>query len=640
MHFRMGAFFGTMRLAFHTLSLFTCGVLLLVPGWAGEFGDPSGFLADERIEAKNLDGGMRWERVTGMREGVPQVLHVVMVDLAQPNLNLALLRGNRLAIGTNQFHLRSTVSQLLEDSGAALAINASFFDIGATQTPFGLLVDDQALLRTPANNRTVLAVTVDKEVHIGNFAAVVLCRYGGAAPVIQSVNGNSIADHSLHLYRHPWERSPGSGNPIAKGVPLTEVVLETTRARVLEDTSGLMSMSCRVVGVRDGMEPVMMGPDQAVLCASGTMRDFLREMAPGEELEILWRISGGGLQNAAWNIRTAVAGSAHLVIKGVAASANTAHWNDRHPRSAVGIAADRQRMVFVLVEGRMPGRAEGLSLHDMARLLLHLGASEGLELDGGGSSALAGRIAGGNALLNVPSGGSERYVPVGLGVMETPSSSYPFFEDVRTSASEREAIVTWSTPEPALAYVVLEGEHAGRTVWGVAQAVEHHAVHLTLDAADPARLQIRLRAERAEAILSTPPITIVPGLAESEGPDVPRWWARHYFGSDSADGDADPDADGFSNAAEFRWGTDPTRAVGRPHFSVDLDASGAAGIRFAPYVAGRPYRLWEMPFGQTAFVSRPDVSPSADERGGAVFPIESKTGNSLHIVEVSSSPPF
>lgn len=634
----MGAFLRRMRLSVQLLLSLILWVAGILPWARAEtFGDPRGFLLDEEVEAVDLDGGMRWYRVSGIHEGVPQVIHVVTVDLGRPNLNAGLLRGNRLAVAPTQFHLRSTVSQLLEDNSASLAINASFFDIGATQTPFGLLIDEQDLLRTPASNRTVLALTRDKQVHVGSFTAVVLCRHGGAAPLINSVNGNNIAENSLHLYRHPWERSPGSEASIAKGMPLTEVVFETGPSEALEGTTGLMRMHGRVMEVRDGMDSVRIGSGQAVLTASGSLRDFVRGMSPGEDLEILWRLTGGGLENAAWNIQVAVAGSAHLVIGGAAASANTAHWNDRHPRSAVGVAADRQRMAVVLVEGRMTGRAEGLSLHSVARLLLHLGAQEGLELDGGGSSALAGRINGEAVRLSEPSGGTERYVPVGLGVFETPSSTYPFFEEVRASASDREAVVTWSTPEPVVSHAVLDGE-SGILPGAVPRLDQRHGIHLVLDPSRTSGLRIRLMAERSGEWLATPPITVTPGEDDTTESDPPAWWMRHFFGKDVVSADADSDADGFSNAVEFGWGTDPTHPLAKPDFSIVVDVAGPAALRFAPYLVGRSYRLWSMQPGDSGFVSEAEVFPLPDSSGGATFPIIPNTGNRLYRVEALLTP--
>lgn len=59
----------------------------------------------------------------------------------------------------------------------------------------------------------------------------------------------------------------------------------------------------------------------------------------------------------------------------------------RHPRSMVG--TDAQDYVwFVVVDGRAPGHAAGMSIAELTELALQLGLTDALNLDGGGSSTL------------------------------------------------------------------------------------------------------------------------------------------------------------------------------------------------------------------------------------------------------------
>lgn len=60
----------------------------------------------------------------------------------------------------------------------------------------------------------------------------------------------------------------------------------------------------------------------------------------------------------------------------------------RHPRTAVGIANGGRRLLLVVVDGRQPGYSDGMTLRELATLMLALGAPEALNLDGGGSTAL------------------------------------------------------------------------------------------------------------------------------------------------------------------------------------------------------------------------------------------------------------
>lgn len=59
----------------------------------------------------------------------------------------------------------------------------------------------------------------------------------------------------------------------------------------------------------------------------------------------------------------------------------------RHPRTAVGIDA-RGNWIFVVVDGRQPGRSIGMDLYELTDLMLSLGCRYAINLDGGGSTTM------------------------------------------------------------------------------------------------------------------------------------------------------------------------------------------------------------------------------------------------------------
>ena len=73
----------------------------------------------------------------------------------------------------------------------------------------------------------------------------------------------------------------------------------------------------------------------------------------------------------------------------------------RHPRTAVG-KAGRKKVILLTADGRSD-QAAGLTLHQLAGLMLYLRCSEALNLDGGGSSTMwiRGKPFGG--VVNMPS---------------------------------------------------------------------------------------------------------------------------------------------------------------------------------------------------------------------------------------------
>lgn len=95
-----------------------------------------------------------------------------------------------------------------------------------------------------------------------------------------------------------------------------------------------------------------------------------------------------------WKMQTAVGGGPVLVQNGMIKITNNEEIkfagkaiDDKHPRSAMGYTADGQ-LIFLAVEGRFPGKAEGATLTQLAQMLKDIGCTEALNLDGGGSSCL------------------------------------------------------------------------------------------------------------------------------------------------------------------------------------------------------------------------------------------------------------
>jgi hypothetical protein len=98
-----------------------------------------------------------------------------------------------------------------------------------------------------------------------------------------------------------------------------------------------------------------------------------------------------------------------------------AYHIDPHPRTAVGLTKDGRILVIVVVDGRQPNYSEGISLGDLAEIMIKYGVETALNLDGGGSSALIiqGQN-GGTHALNSPIDnripGRERVVGNHLGI--------------------------------------------------------------------------------------------------------------------------------------------------------------------------------------------------------------------------------
>jgi hypothetical protein len=108
-----------------------------------------------------------------------------------------------------------------------------------------------------------------------------------------------------------------------------------------------------------------------------------------------------------------IAGNVILVKDGAVVPHKSAA---RHPRTLAGLDATGNKLILMLVDGRKPGVAIGMTYDEEAAEMLRLGCAEALNLDGGGSSVMAVREAGELKILNEPTDGRERAVGNVLGI--------------------------------------------------------------------------------------------------------------------------------------------------------------------------------------------------------------------------------
>ncbi len=93
-----------------------------------------------------------------------------------------------------------------------------------------------------------------------------------------------------------------------------------------------------------------------------------------------------------------------------------------HPRTLVGTDAEARVMLLVVADGRQPGYSEGVSLPEAAEFMKQHGCHNATNLDGGGSSILLAQQVDQDGIhldmciVNRPSGGAPRPIPVMLGV--------------------------------------------------------------------------------------------------------------------------------------------------------------------------------------------------------------------------------
>jgi len=140
-----------------------------------------------------------------------------------------------------------------------------------------------------------------------------------------------------------------------------------------------------VVEIRRDTGNTTIGPGQVILSVSDTASPWSTEMAIGSEVSLTVAV------NEPWrSVTHSVGGRDMLVVNGqsVVAQPDT---DGTHPRTAAGIDADGHVILVTADDGSY---SRGLTLTDLAQLMLSLGAVDALNLDGGGSAQMAVRLPG------------------------------------------------------------------------------------------------------------------------------------------------------------------------------------------------------------------------------------------------------
>jgi hypothetical protein len=148
-------------------------------------------------------------------------------------------------------------------------------------------------------------------------------------------------------------------------------------------------------------------------------------------------------------IYTAISGNRALLVNGV--NINDPDPSDVEPRTCLGISADRRYLFLLTLDGRQPGWSEGADYHSLGEWLLRFGASDGMNVDGGGSTTMVMEDCGGfsqrlNRSSFVAAYGRERIIGHNFGVHAARLSTGGPTTTVTPGTTT--ALLTWRTAFP------------------------------------------------------------------------------------------------------------------------------------------------------------------------------------------------
>ncbi|MBX7245623.1 MAG: phosphodiester glycosidase family protein [Candidatus Sumerlaeaceae bacterium] len=316
----------------------------------------------------------------------PLNFNVLKVDLSNPHIRLEAEQGkDRMFAGEKVLEMAERESA--PGAMVVAGVNADFWAMTPRPyTPVGMSVSDGVINKGPSQ-RSVCAITRDGQVYFGPISLKTTVKYGNSTLEVSAVN-DPATTLGVVLFNSRFGAS-------LVGRGMTCVVLEHDKPEFLPNES----VKARIVRVEKG-KSVSLGPNVLVLGAHPAAADQLKGLKKGMTVEVL-----AAVPEIKGVVTSCVGGGPRLVHNGKAdvewrqEKVGRSFASDKHPRTALGVSADRKTFYLVTVDGRQPRISVGENLFDLADYMAKLGCAEAINLDGGGSTTMVVR----GEVVNKPS---------------------------------------------------------------------------------------------------------------------------------------------------------------------------------------------------------------------------------------------
>ncbi len=313
--------------------------------------------------------------------------NVLKVDLKKAEIAPALARRHKPNLFESFINLfnpwkekdedkhfyRAKVSEIAGEQDAVAAVNGTYF--AYTGKPLGTLLIDKELVSSPIYDRTALIITDDQKVFIDNIKIDTYFRTPrGVRYNITGIN-QGRGKEAVILYSPVWGEQTGTGR----------------------DGIELIVSGGTVKDIKIGNSSIPQ--DGYVISISGPAAQFLYDnVKVGDKLDTHIKVIP--YSTSPRSILHMISGGPRLVKNGVVyVSKHEEKFKadiakGRAARTAVGVTADG-KILLVAVDGLPRGKDDrsekssiGMTLEELAELLISLRAAEAMNLDGGGSTTM------------------------------------------------------------------------------------------------------------------------------------------------------------------------------------------------------------------------------------------------------------
>jgi hypothetical protein len=335
----------------------------VTPRWRSDLRTPTLF-GDTGITDTIASGALH--RSFLVRQG-PWAIHVLDIDRAYCWQPIAV-KGARGAVGRNKTSaLVATLNA--PPTFVAGGVNADFFLFDPPGVPTGAHVRADTVVTGPGA-RPVFATDGEGRAWIGVLSVVGEAIAGRDS--IRITSWNRLAPAGV-----AWmDAHYGSAVDTLSGS--VRIVLPA-----LKGTVEAVDASAVPTGIPSSGGVLVLGP-RAPASVSGP---FLRAARLGVRIDVVVRLDPIHPREAVGGFPVLVRDSLEVPGLDSAGAANFAPV--RHPRTIVGTASQGRRLLLITIDGRQPDYSAGTTNRESARIALELGATQAINLDGGGSTAMA-----------------------------------------------------------------------------------------------------------------------------------------------------------------------------------------------------------------------------------------------------------
>ncbi|GIU83072.1 MAG: phosphodiester glycosidase family protein [Acidobacteria bacterium] len=314
---------------------------------------------------RQVHDGIEYAEVTRGTEEAPIRINLLRLDPAKVRLDI--VHALDAAIGTEK------TSSIAKRHGAVAAINAGFFRNDSSiyaGDAAGILVIDGKILSESYANRVAVGIINGKsktEVEFGHLKIEAYVTNGKEKAIISGINRERKKDEII-VFMPEFHRTTLTGSD---GF---EIVVTESKPRIERKGNSVIPCNGYVVSVSDEKHKWLLKSKKLKLVVKIEALEKEKQAFFSKAEDIV-----GGVPQLIKN--------GQIQITWELEKTSREFVETRHPRTAIAKLKDG-KILMITVDGRQPGYSVGMTLQELAEFLLEMGATDAINLDGGGSTTM------------------------------------------------------------------------------------------------------------------------------------------------------------------------------------------------------------------------------------------------------------